>query len=90
MAQRDRAKKPGKPAQRKRERRVEAFVWRPRNALMMVAGILSIIVGYFLLGKGSITAAPVLLVLGYCVIVPLSVILWVRKPEDRRESGTGE
>jgi hypothetical protein len=31
--------------------------------------------GYYLLSKGSTTAAPILLVLGYCVFVPLGLAL---------------
>ena len=67
-----------------------------RNVLLLVAGIVVIAVGYLLLGRGSITAAPILLVSGYCVIVPLSITLWVKKPEDlkrsegTRPSGAGE
>jgi hypothetical protein len=58
-----------------------------------MVGILIIVLGYFLLGRGSITAAPLLLVLGYCVVVPLSIILWIKRPEDKQKpdsTGTGE
>jgi hypothetical protein len=34
-----------------------------------------LVAGYWLLAQGSTTAAPVLLVLGYCVLLPLGVIL---------------
>jgi hypothetical protein len=39
------------------------------------AGLVAIGAGYLLLSKGSITAAPLLLVLGYVVLVPLALIL---------------
>jgi hypothetical protein len=58
--------------------------------MLMVAGIIVVILGYFLLGRGSMTAAPVLLVVGYCVMIPMSIILWVKRPEDKQESRTGE
>jgi uncharacterized membrane protein len=67
-----------------------------RNVLLLVAGIVVVMIGYLFLGKGSITAAPVLLVLGYCVIIPLSIILWVKKPDgegkpdDTTSPGAGE
>jgi len=32
--------------------------------------------GYWLLSRGDITAAPLLLVLGYVVVVPLAIIRW--------------
>jgi hypothetical protein len=56
----------------------------------MVAGVVVILVGYLLLGRGSITAAPLLLVIGYCVMVPLAIVLWTKKPEDRQQSKMGE
>ena len=45
------------------------------NGLLGVAGILTVSLGYFLLSAGSITAAPLLLVLGYVVLLPLAIIL---------------
>ncbi len=38
------------------------------------AGLVSIVIGYILLGQGSISAAPALLVLGYCILVPVALI----------------
>ncbi|MDE0806917.1 MAG: hypothetical protein OSA24_05160 [Longimicrobiales bacterium] len=45
-----------------------------KNIIFAVVGITVIAGGHWLLGQGSITAAPVLLVLGYLVLVPLSII----------------
>jgi hypothetical protein len=45
------------------------------NGLLGVAGILAVVLGYVLLSQGSITAAPLLLVLGYVVLLPLAIIL---------------
>ena len=78
------------PAREERQARRGALVFRRPNVLLLVAGIIVILVGYLLLGRGSISAAPILLVLGYCVIVPLSIVLWTRKPNDKPQSGTGE
>lgn len=44
------------------------------NAALGAAGLLSLIAGYWLLSQGSITAAPLLLVLGYVVLLPLAII----------------
>jgi hypothetical protein len=46
----------------------------PINAILLVAGIAAIVLGYELLSRGSITAAPLLLVLGYAVLIPLGII----------------
>jgi hypothetical protein len=61
-----------------------------RNVYMLMSGIAVILLGYFLLGRGSISAAPLLLVLGYCVIIPLSIILWIRQPGKKTDSEMGE
>ena len=42
--------------------------------LILVAAIIAIVVGFILLGRGSISLAPVLLVLGYCILVPIALI----------------
>jgi uncharacterized membrane protein HdeD (DUF308 family) len=79
-----------KAAQPKRRVREGTMVLGRRNVLLLVAGIIVIIIGYFLLGQGSITVAPILLVVGYCVIIPLSIILWVKRADDRNQVKTGE
>ncbi len=46
-----------------------------KNYLLLIVGILVIVTGYYLLAQGSITLAPLLLILGYCVIVPIAIII---------------
>lgn len=46
----------------------------PVNLVLGIAGLLALIVGYWLLSRGSITLAPLLLVLGYVVLLPLAII----------------
>jgi len=41
-----------------------------KNAISLGSALVAILLGYLLLSRGSITAAPLLLVLGYCVLVP--------------------
>jgi len=41
---------------------------------ILTAAMVSIVLGYILLGRGSISAAPALLVLGYVILVPLALI----------------
>jgi hypothetical protein len=45
------------------------------NLALGGAGLVSLVLGYWLLAGGSITAAPLLLVLGYVVLLPLALIL---------------
>ena len=44
------------------------------NLAIMAAGLAAIVVGYMLLASGSTVAAPLLLVLGYAVLIPLGII----------------
>jgi hypothetical protein len=48
---------------------------RPKNWALLGAGLVTIIVGYILLSSGSITLAPLLLVAGYCVIIPVGILI---------------
>ena len=45
-----------------------------QNAALAGAGIACLAVGYWLLAQGSITAAPILLVLAYVVFLPMAII----------------
>jgi hypothetical protein len=47
----------------------------PRNLALLAAGMVAIILGYVLLSGGDTVAAPLLLVLGYAVLIPLGIIL---------------
>ena len=47
---------------------------RKYRNLLLIVGLASIVAGYIFLGYGSISLAPVLLVLGYCVLVPLALL----------------
>ncbi len=44
------------------------------NIILFAIGLLLVILGFVTLALGSETLAPILLVLGYCVIIPMSVI----------------
>ena len=56
-----------------------------KNYLLFALGIFIIAVGYIFLGHGSITIAPILLVLGYCVIIPLSIIVRDKKEDESKK-----
>lgn len=46
--------------------------------LILAAAAVSIIAGYVMLDRGSVTAAPILLVLGYVVLVPAGLLIGSR------------
>jgi hypothetical protein len=45
------------------------------NGVLLAFGLASITAGYVMLARGSTVGAPLLLVLGYAVLVPLAIIL---------------
>lgn len=45
-----------------------------QNWILVAAGLAAIVAGYSLLSTGSTVAAPLLLVLGYVVLIPLGII----------------
>ncbi len=52
------------------------------NWVLLAAAIVLIGAGFYSLSRGSITLAPILLVAGYCVVVPLALLLRV-KPKEK-------
>ncbi len=53
------------------------------NYILFTAGLAMVVAGWFLLRAGSITAAPIMLVLGYCGVIPLAIVYRPRKGPRR-------
>jgi hypothetical protein len=62
------------PEERK-DRDARGFAFAPINYALFGAALVAIIAGYVLLSRGSITAAPLLLILGYIVLVPAALLV---------------
>jgi hypothetical protein len=45
------------------------------NAVLLVAGLAVITLGYVMLARGSTVGAPLLLVAGYAILLPMAIIL---------------
>jgi hypothetical protein len=56
------------------------FTWGKLNGLLLGLGVMALVAGYLALSRGSITLAPVLLVTGYCVLIPASLLV---RPRSR-------
>ncbi|MFH1278389.1 MAG: hypothetical protein ABIK65_08425 [Candidatus Eisenbacteria bacterium] len=52
-----------------------ALPFHRKNYILFAVGIFAILLGFFFLSRNSITLAPILLVAGYCVIIPLAIAL---------------
>lgn len=59
-----------------------------KNWLILAAGLVSIVLGYIFLrvppadGFLSLTLAPILLVVGYCALLPLAILYRVRLSDE--------
>ena len=51
------------------------FRWSMLNSVLLGVGVAVLAAGYMSLAKGSLTLAPVLLVAGYCVLIPASLLV---------------
>ncbi|MFQ5888446.1 MAG: hypothetical protein ACE5JR_00185 [Gemmatimonadota bacterium] len=58
---------------------------RMANAALLLAAVVVIAAGYLLLDRGSITAAPILLVLGYAVLLPAGLLVGFRRERAPEE-----
>ena len=50
-----------------------------RNLIVIAAGLVLIALGFWSLSAGSITLAPILLVAGYCVVIPVGLMLGMKR-----------
>lgn len=61
------------------------FAFGPLNYALLAAGAVAVVAGYVLLDRGSATAAPLLLVLGYAVLLPAGILAGWRRLEVDEE-----
>lgn len=69
--------------------RPRLFGFGRANIALLAAGVVAVFVGYRLLGQGSTTVAPLLLLLGYAVFVP-SGLLWGLRAQREQDVDAGE
>ena len=73
-------------ASKKKIKRQDILVLEPINYKIILIGLVVIIAGYFALSATpwdnpiALNVAPILLVVGYCVIIPLGVLYRRKKP----------
>lgn len=51
------------------------LTFRPHNIVLLACAVAALAIGYWRLAAGDTAVAPTLLVLGYCVLFPLSLAL---------------
>lgn len=57
------------------------------NVVLLVAGAVVVLFGYVLLNRGSVVAAPLLLLAGYVVLIPAGLLLGFRGEIDSQAGG---
>ena len=68
-------------AQAPTSRSLRDLPYARRNVQILVAGVMTILVGYLCLAQPpvdgflSLTLAPILLVIGYCVLIPIGLLI---------------
>lgn len=72
---------------KKTKKSEESLGFNKLNYILMAIGLGMIIVGFILLAVGDITGAPILLVLGYCAVLPLAILINKRSKSDEQSSG---
>jgi O-antigen ligase len=60
---------------------VTPWPFHKKNYIWFGVSLAVIVIGFILLGSGSDTLAPFLLVVGYCVLIPLSFRSFSKKEE---------
>ncbi len=72
---------------KKKIRKIEILPLELVNYKILIGGIVVIVLGYFALGMEpwdgfmALTVAPILLVVGYCVVIPVGIIYRKNKAE---------
>ncbi len=84
-----------RPAPKGRKKKAAAPAFRLPftriNYIGLGIGLVLVVIGYICLGQRpwdgfvSLTLAPILLVLGYCVVIPVSILL--REPKSKASHG---
>ena len=71
----DRKPQPAKPKPAPKKPTRPMINLTKKNYTIMGIGLVTIIAGFITLASGSITLAPILLVLGYCVLIPVGLLV---------------
>ena len=80
-----------KTKQKIKKKNFDTIPFSQENYIIFMIGILVIILGFIFLAQGpadsvsSLTIAPILLVLSYCIIIPISIIYKKKKSTENIE-----
>lgn len=69
----------------KTEEQRESIPFTGINYILFAVGLLIITAGWFLLRAGHISVSPIMLILGYCVVIPVAIIIAPGAKKDKAE-----
>ena len=84
-------RKPAVKSKRRPLKGIKSLPFTRQNYYLFLIGLAVIALGYLALSRPptsnfwSLTVAPILLVLGYCVIIPVAIMWKGRKPQQEKE-----
>ena len=67
----------------------EAELPQRMNYVILIAGIVIVLIGFMVMASGdavsslSVTIAPIILFIGYCIVIPLGIIYRKKKEEPQ-------
>ena len=70
---------------KKKIEKKERFVFGKINTILLISALIVIIIGFIIVNSAKNLGA-ILLVLGYAVLVPLSLLVREKKPKDKTVS----
>jgi hypothetical protein len=79
----------------RKAKKTDLLALESANYMILLAGVVVILLGYGALSMGPwdgfmpLTVAPILLVLGYCVIIPVGIV-YRRKTSPKQQSDSAE
>lgn len=59
-----------------------------KNYILFAVALVVIVAGFIALGQGSMTLAPILLVFGYCVMIPWAILSKGKKESEESSDGS--
>lgn len=69
----------------------QPFPLGKENFIIIIAGILLLVIGYYFMSQNSVNGflptvvAPILLVIGYCIVIPYGILKRSRKKDEVKE-----